>query len=47
MTFFENNKLDMTSPDLVSQNILNIAQLFPNCVTDSANGLAIDFDQLK
>lgn len=41
------HKLDMTSPDLVSQNIEKIAALFPNCVTESANGLAIDFDQLK
>lgn len=41
------DKLDMTSPDLVSQNILNIAQLFPNCVTETSNGLAIDFDMLK
>ena len=41
------DKLDMTSPDLVSQNIEKIAALFPNCVTESFNGLAIDFDQLK
>lgn len=41
------DKLDMTSPDLVSQNIEKIAALFPNCVTESANGLAIDFDMLK
>ncbi|WP_396179004.1 site-specific DNA-methyltransferase [Flavobacterium sp.] len=41
------DKLDMTSPDLVSQNIEKIRTLFPNCVTESANGLAIDFDQLK
>lgn len=41
------DKLDMTSPDLVSQNIEKIKNLFPNCVTESANGLAIDFDQLK
>jgi adenine-specific DNA-methyltransferase len=41
------DKLDMTSPDLVSQNIEKIAALFPNCVTESVNGLAIDFDQLK
>lgn len=41
------DKLDMTSPDLVSQNIVKIAALFPNCVTESSNGLAIDFDQLK
>ena len=32
------DKLDMTSPDLVSQNIEKIAALFPNCVTESANG---------
>jgi len=41
------DKLDMTSPDLVSQNIEKIAALFPNCVTETANGLAIDFDMLK
>lgn len=41
------DKLDMTSPDLVNQNIEKIAALFPNCVTESANGLAIDFDMLK
>ena len=41
------DKLDMTSPDLVNQNIQNIAQLFPNCVTETSNGLAIDFDLLK
>jgi adenine-specific DNA-methyltransferase len=41
------DKLDMTSPDLVSQNIEKIRTLFPNCVTESSNGLAIDFDQLK
>lgn len=40
-------KLDMASPDIVSQNIQNIAQLFPNCVTEGENGLAIDFDLLK
>ncbi len=37
----------MTSPDLVNQNIEKIAVLFPNCVTESSNGLAIDFDMLK
>ena len=41
------DKLDMTSPDLVSQNIEKIAALFPNCVTETANGLVVDFDQLK
>jgi adenine-specific DNA-methyltransferase len=40
-------KLDMASPDLVSQNIERIAELFPNCVTEAAEGKAIDFDLLK
>jgi adenine-specific DNA-methyltransferase len=40
-------KLDLTSPDLVNQNIEKLATLFPNCVTESANGKAIDFDLLK
>lgn len=40
-------KLDMTSPNLVSENIEKIATLFPNCVTETENGLAIDFDLLK
>jgi adenine-specific DNA-methyltransferase len=40
-------KLDMSSPDLVSQNIEKIAVLFPNCVTETHNGIAIDFDLLK
>lgn len=42
-----NDKLDMTSPDLVNQNFEKLAELFPNCVTESANGKAIDFDLLK
>ena len=41
------DKLDMQSPDLVSQNIEKLAQLFPNCVTEGAIGMAIDFDALK
>ena len=40
-------KLDMTSPDLVNQNLEKLATLFPNCVTESTNGKAIDFDLLK
>lgn len=40
-------KLDMQSPDLVNQNFEKLAQLFPNCVTESASGKAIDFDRLK
>ncbi len=40
-------KLDLTSPDLVNQNIEKLVALFPNCVTESVNGKAIDFDLLK
>ena len=40
-------KLDLASPDLVNENIEKIAALFPNCVTESAEGKAIDFDLLK
>ena len=42
-----NEKLDLTSPDLVNQNIEKLATLFPNCVTETADGKAIDFDLLK
>lgn len=41
------DKLDLQSPDLVNQNIEKLAALFPNCVTESAEGKAIDFDLLK
>jgi len=40
-------KLDMTTPDGVTQNIERIAALFPNCVTETAEGKAIDFDLLR
>jgi adenine-specific DNA-methyltransferase len=40
-------KLDMQSPDLVNENIEKIAALFPNCVTDGADGKSIDFDLLR
>ncbi|MFV0290083.1 MAG: site-specific DNA-methyltransferase [Mangrovibacterium sp.] len=40
-------KLDLQSPDLVNENIEKLAALFPNCITESANGKAIDFDLLK
>jgi len=40
-------KLDMQSPDLVATNIDKIAALFPHCVTETAEGKAIDFDLLK
>lgn len=41
------DKLDMASPDLVSRNIEEIAALFPNCVTETAEGKRIDFELLK
>lgn len=41
------DKLDMQSSDLVNQNFEKLAELFPNCVTESASGKAIDFDLLK
>lgn len=41
------DKLDMQSPDLVDVNIQKLAELFPNCVTETAEGKAIDFDLLK
>ena len=40
-------KLDLRSPDLVNANFERLAALFPNCVTESAEGKAIDFDLLK
>lgn len=42
-----NDKLDMQSPDLLQQNFDKLAELFPNCVTESTTGKAIDFDLLK
>lgn len=41
------DKLDLQSPDLVNENFEKLATLFPNCVTESADGKAIDFDLLK
>ncbi|MGJ1321535.1 site-specific DNA-methyltransferase [Sphingobacterium faecium] len=40
-------KMDMQSPNLVNQNIEKLAELFPNCLTESAGGKAIDFDLLR
>ena len=40
-------KLDLKSPDLVNENFEKLATLFPNCITESAEGKAIDFDLLK
>src|SRR5687767_1108471 len=41
------DKLDLQSPDLVTANIEKLAELFPNCITESDNGKSIDFDLLK
>lgn len=41
------DKLKMSSPDMVNQNIEKLAELFPNCFTETAEGKAIDFDLLK
>lgn len=45
-------KLKMHSPDLTAANIARLAELFPNCVTEAADGQggvkrAIDFDLLR
>jgi adenine-specific DNA-methyltransferase len=40
-------KLDLKSPDFVNENFEKLAALFPNCVTEGADGKAIDFDLLK
>ena len=39
--------LSMKSTDITSLNIEKIAALFPNCVTETAEGKKIDFDLLK
>jgi adenine-specific DNA-methyltransferase len=41
------DRLDLQSPDLVNENLDKLAELFPNCVTESAECKAIDFDLLK
>lgn len=41
------DKLNLQSPNIVTQNIEQIAALFPNCITETASGKAIDFDLLK
>lgn len=40
-------KLDLHTPDFVSENIEKLATLFPHCVTESADGKRIDFDLLQ
>jgi len=41
------NKLDMKSEDIVDDNIEKIQDLFPNCVTETEDGLKINYEQLK
>jgi adenine-specific DNA-methyltransferase len=41
------DRLDLKTPDGVSQNIERIAALFPHCVTETADGKQIDFDLLR
>jgi adenine-specific DNA-methyltransferase len=41
------DKLDMHSPNLVDINLEIIAKYFPNCLTETSNGKAVDFDLLK
>lgn len=46
------SKLKMQTPDLTHENIARLAELFPDCVTESRDGCgnvtaAIDFDQLR
>lgn len=43
----KSDRLDLQSPDLVNENFEKLAALFPNCVTEGADGKAIDFDALK
>lgn len=40
-------KLDLKSPDIVNENFQRLAEIFPNCITETAEGKAIDFDLLK
>ena len=40
-------RLDMQSPNWVHKNTALIAQNFPNCVTETAEGIKIDFDLLQ
>jgi len=42
-----NEKLNMKSPDWANLNTQFIAERFPNCVTETAEGIKLDFDLLK
>jgi len=41
------DKLDMQSPNWANLNAKFIAERFPNCITETAEGIKLDFDQLK
>ena len=41
------NKLDMKSVDIVSNNIQKIGKLFPNVLTETKEGIKIDYDLLR
>ena len=41
------DRLDMQSTHWVNENANFIAQRFPNCVTETAEGIKIDFEQLQ
>lgn len=41
------DKLDLRTPDFVNENVEKLATLFPQCVTESAEGKKIDFDLLQ
>ena len=41
------DKLDLQSQDIVNANFQKLAELFPNCVTESADGMGVDFDLLR
>ena len=43
----EVKKLDMESLDIVDENIEKIRNLFPNCITETEDGVKIDYDMLK
>ena len=40
-------RLDMQSPNWVNENSKFIAERFPNCITETAKGIKIDFDLLQ
>jgi len=40
-------KLNLQSPDLVNENLEKLAAIFPNCITETAEGKAVDFDLPK